>query len=88
MFKQSSVDWLIEQICANHTSAWDEQIKQAKAMHKEEIIKAINEVSENNVKYANMIIASWSQIEGELFMHNTKQAEQYYNETYGGKNEK
>jgi hypothetical protein len=56
--------------------------EQAKAMHKDEIIKAINEVSENNVKYANMIIASWSQIEGELFMHNTKLAEQYYKETY------
>jgi hypothetical protein len=60
-----------------------ELLEQAKAMEKEQIIKAINTVSENNVKYANMIIASWSQIEGgELFMHNTKLAEQYYTETY------
>jgi FlaA1/EpsC-like NDP-sugar epimerase len=58
----------------------------AKEMEKEQIIVAINQVSENNVKYANMIIASWSQIEGELFMHNTKLAEQYYNETYGKAN--
>ena len=62
----------------------NELFEQAKAMHKEEIIEAINKVSENNVKYANMIIASWSQIEGELFMHNTKLAENYYNETFGG----
>jgi hypothetical protein len=56
----------------------------AKAREKSQMINAINTVSENNVKYANIIVASWSQIEGELFMHNTKLAEQYYNETYGG----
>jgi hypothetical protein len=58
--------------------------REAKEMEKVQMIDAINNVSENNVKYANMIVSSWSQIEGELFMHNTKVAEQYYNETYRG----
>lgn len=95
--KVSSVDWLSNQsyeLFEQYSEGNFDRItlnklmlkatEQAKAIHKEEIIKAINEVSENNVKYANMIIASWSQIEGELFMHNTKLADQYYNETFGG----
>lgn len=88
MAQQTAISWLQDklnnvkptQFCSIETIK--EWVEQAKAMEKEQIIKAINEVSENNVKYANMIIASWSQIEGELFMHNTKLAEQYYNETY------
>lgn len=80
----TAVEWLVEQIFpfGVEVKFKFDAIQQAKAMEKEQIIKAINEVSENNVKYVNMIIASWSQIEGELFMHNTKQAEQYYNETF------
>ena len=53
-------------------------------MEKQQIIDAINDVSRNNVMYANKIVSSLSPIEGELFMHNEKLAEQYYNETYGG----
>jgi hypothetical protein len=30
--KQTAVDWLVEQICGDHTSEWQEQIDQAKAM--------------------------------------------------------
>jgi hypothetical protein len=90
--KQTVVEWLVEELRGYDDKGdfifngviTSELIEQAKAMHKEEIIEAINKVSENNVKYANMIIASWSQIEGELFMHNKKLAEQYYNETFGG----
>tara|TARA_R110000868_G_scaffold374396_1_gene638900 strand:+ start:583 stop:876 length:294 start_codon:yes stop_codon:yes gene_type:complete len=94
MPKQSSVEWLISQLqrskdwhrvlneISQMSSARVDIIEQAKAMHKEEIIKAINEVSQNNVKYANMIIASWSQIEGELFTHNTKLAEEYFTSTF------
>lgn len=85
MTQQTAVEWLIDRIKNQHLygfSPLHELEQQAKAMEKEQIINAINNVSENNVKYANMIVASWSQIEGELFMHNTKLAEQYYNETY------
>jgi hypothetical protein len=35
--KQTAVDWLVEQICGDHTSEWQEQIDQAKAMEKEQI---------------------------------------------------
>ena len=46
--KQSSIDWLIDQIKnvenqKNLTSAqWMDVVEQAKAMHKEEIVKAYN----------------------------------------------
>jgi hypothetical protein len=82
--KQTAVEWLIEKQIDAGIGLPKEWREQAKHMEKEQIIDAINNVSENNVKYANMIVSSWSQIEGELFMHNTKLAEQYYNETYGG----
>lgn len=92
--KQSSIEILCQKL-ANKLGLsaitfyidHQQEISEAKAMHKQEIVEGINKISKNNVKYANMIIASWSQIEGELFMHNTKLAEQYYNETYGGNNE-
>ena len=35
--KQTAVEWLVEQICGDHTSEWQEQIEQAKAMEKEQI---------------------------------------------------
>lgn len=78
----TAVEWLIEQLPLVQREGLRDICEQAKQMEKEQIIQAVNNTSENNVKYANMIIASWSQIKGELFMHNTKIAEQYYNETY------
>ena len=90
MAQETAIDFLLEKMSnlgvvyaeGKVLKELNDSIKKAKAMEKEQIILAINNVSENNVKYANMIVASWSQIEGELFMHNTKLAEQYYNETY------
>ena len=38
--KQTAVEWLVEQICGDHTSEWQEQIEQAKEMEKEQIIDA------------------------------------------------
>jgi hypothetical protein len=94
MKQQTAVEWLIEKLessLINTTGDYKvkliiglSDIEQAKEMEKKQMIDAINNVSENNVKYANMIVSSWSQIEGELFMHNTKVAEQYYEQTYGG----
>ena len=57
--KQTAVEWLVEQICGDHTSEWQEQIDQAKAMEKEQIgnayvygsaygINLENELSPNN----------------------------------------
>ena len=69
--KQSSVEWLFEQISRKQGSIFqipfyiDNQylLKQAKAMHKEEIIK------------------SWMATDNEL---QRISAEHYYNSTYGG----
>ena len=41
MKQQTAVDWLVEQICGDHTSEWQEQIDQAKAMEREQIIEAV-----------------------------------------------
>jgi len=81
--KQTAVEWLRQELLKRDMDILIKDLfEQAKEMEKEQMIEAINTVSENNVKYANMIISSWSQIEGELFMHNTKLAKQYYNKTF------
>ena len=41
--KQRAVEWLVEQICGDHTSEWHKQIEQAKAMEKEQIKEAIRD---------------------------------------------
>ena len=38
--KQTAVEWLVEQICGDHTEKWQKEIEQAKAMEKEQIVKA------------------------------------------------
>lgn len=35
--KQTAVEWLVEQICGDHTSEWQKEIEQAKAMEKEQM---------------------------------------------------
>jgi len=40
--KQTAVEWLVEQICGDHTEQWQKEIEQAKAMEKEQIINANN----------------------------------------------
>jgi hypothetical protein len=80
--KQSSVEWLIDQLqkskdwhrvlneVSQMSTAKIDIIEQAKAMHKEEIIDAY--------------IECWMNDGGNGF-HKVKEAEQYYNETFGGK---
>jgi uncharacterized protein YbaA (DUF1428 family) len=65
--KQTAVEWLMEQICGDHTSEWQEQIEQAKAMEKEQIKDSFVECWKSNVPDG---------IECKL------DAEQYYNETF------
>lgn len=78
----TSIEFLIKKFPLGLTWTMAEEIREAKEMHKQEIINAINDISENNVKYANNIISSFIKIEGELFMHNEKLAEQYYKDTF------
>lgn len=73
--KQSSVIWLAKELedfgdsyqCKITWEQLDELVEQAKAMHKEEIIK------------------SWMATDNEL---QRISAEKYYNETFGGNNER
>jgi hypothetical protein len=37
----TAVEWLIQQICGEHTNAWKEEIEQAKEMEKQQIIDAV-----------------------------------------------
>jgi hypothetical protein len=38
--KQTAVEWLVEQICGDHTEQWQKEIEQAKEMEKEQIVDA------------------------------------------------
>ena len=40
--EQTAVEWLVEQICGDHTSEWQKQIEQAKEMEKEQIVTTWN----------------------------------------------
>lgn len=76
--KQSSLDYLIEQLFKTRNNSTEVKetsesiIQQAKAMHKKEIEDAY--------------IECWMNDGGNGF-HKVKEAEEYYNETFGGNNE-
>jgi hypothetical protein len=38
--KQTAVEWLVEQICGDHTEQWQKEIEQAKEMEKQQIVDA------------------------------------------------
>ena len=40
--KKTAVEWLVEQICGEHTSEWQKEIEQAKQMEKEQMIEAVD----------------------------------------------
>ena len=77
MSKQTAVEWLIQNIVEDQTikaksmSEWTMVYAQAKAMEKEQIEDAWNKRCSHGV-----VSQTWH-IE-------TKNGEQYYNETYGG----
>ncbi len=37
---KTAVEWLVEQICGDHTEQWQKEIEQAKEMEKEQIMQA------------------------------------------------
>jgi len=43
MKEQTAVEWLVEQICGDHTDLWQKEIEQAKEMEKEHIETAFEE---------------------------------------------
>ena len=70
--KQSSVEFLLENLHLQHSTKWDEIVEQAKAMHKEEIMDAHIEGQRVFDKFPH---TQWT----------NDQAEQYYNETFNTK---
>ena len=74
--KQSSVEWLFQKLWETPKDKlnWYAILKQAKEMHKEEIVDAHIEGQRVFDKHPH---TQWT----------NDQAEQYYNETFGGKNE-
>lgn len=67
--KQSSIEWLYNKMYEHRGNITIEEYEQAKAMHKEEIIKARVDGD------------TWSTVFKEM---RRNYAELYYNETYGG----
>ena len=67
--KQSSIEWLIDNLYLKDSLKWGNIIEQAKAMHKEEMFEYIKQ---------NVCIGHKS-----LEFHRLE-FEQYYNETFGG----
>ena len=66
MKKQTAVEWLIEQICGDHTSEWNKQIEQAKAMEREQMLKLISFVRMHNKmgKSANDLLQEFETYKG------------------------
>jgi hypothetical protein len=78
MPKQTSIEWFNEQIINRQNGngdsrSWDELLQQAQQMHKEEISESFE------VGYENGACV----YDGEFIYHGSN----YYNKTYGGKNE-
>jgi hypothetical protein len=71
--ERTAIDWLfttLDNILELYPSEWEKvskAVEQAKAMEKEQIVKAFNEGMSNSVDY---------------FGNGADEAEQYYNETY------
>ena len=67
--KQSSVEWLLDNLHLQNSTKWTEIVEQAKAMHKEEIEEAFWDGSDGLETNTDI----------------RKIAEQYYNETFNTK---
>jgi predicted secreted protein len=64
----TAVEWLIQQICGEHTDAWKEEIIQAIEMEKQQIMEAFNAGVNSEDFFCPPFEIS--------------ESEQYYNETY------
>lgn len=74
MSKQSSLDFILENLHLINSTKWKDIIDQAKAMHKEEIMEANSIGYTDGIMYAN----------GEEWVY--QNSEHYYEETFGGNN--
>ena len=77
--KQTAVEWLVQQVnsdCLNSSFIRIELVKEAKEMEKDQIIDAYEQGFDDACDDANEMMPQYTG------------AEQYYNENYGGKNER
>jgi hypothetical protein len=99
---KSSIDWYVQRVYDiefaftqgvfdnnEYQSRKSEALKEAKEMHKEEIFNAINIVGIKNAIKVNTLlgmIRTFSNLKMGIFKPNENDAQDYYNETYGGNN--
>jgi hypothetical protein len=69
--KQTAVEWLVEQICGDHTEQWQKEIDQAKEMGKQQLV--------------DFFIKGQNTYPSEHVLDNQQIAEQYYNQTFKSK---
>jgi hypothetical protein len=62
----TAVEYLVQQICGEHTNAWEKEIKQALEMEKQQIIEAHGLIAKLQEDGSHKLISG----------------ETYYNETY------
>lgn len=62
------------------------EIESLLPIERECIITAVNEISKKDVNMANNALTAYSRIKGQLFVHDDKIGEQYFNTTYNENN--
>lgn len=75
--KQSSIEWLIDNLYLKDSLKWEEILEQAKAMHKEEIKEAREDGH----------TSTYTEYDSDTKLYLEGRHEQYYNETFGGNND-
>jgi hypothetical protein len=75
MKKQTAVEWLIQQIVNRQNG----EVKGFPVLSLDEIFEIAKEIEKEQIKDAHLL-----GLIRPMEMEATKQAEQYYNETYGG----
>lgn len=78
--KQSSIDWLYNKMCKHSGNITLEEYIQAKAMHKEEMLTAMDIAFRDGLYIAD-------ESYGESYKSPYDDWEDYYNKTFGGNNE-
>ena len=69
--KQTAVEWLVEQICGDHTEQWQKEIEQAKEMEKKKKIEFACQVAEASAEKYIQGNTTW-QIAEELLTYKSE----------------
>jgi len=78
--EQTAVEWLVEQICGDHTDLWQKEIEQAKEMEKEQIEELVI-ATYTDLKMKDCQLPYGIQYHNEL-LKALEEAKKYYNETF------